>query len=88
MPPCAVTGIPDDARGERLVALYVHPDVAPAELWQRLAETDLPRLWLPKRENLYRGGCASTTRHRQAGSARRQAARAGLAGRRVRRVAA
>ena len=25
----------------------------PAELWQRLADTDLPRLWIPKRENLY-----------------------------------
>ena len=36
------------------MALYVHPDVPPAELWQRLSETDLPRLWLPKRENLYR----------------------------------
>jgi acyl-[acyl-carrier-protein]-phospholipid O-acyltransferase/long-chain-fatty-acid--[acyl-carrier-protein] ligase len=23
-------------------------------LWQKLAETDLPRLWIPKRENLYR----------------------------------
>jgi acyl-[acyl-carrier-protein]-phospholipid O-acyltransferase/long-chain-fatty-acid--[acyl-carrier-protein] ligase len=50
---CAVTGIPDDQRGERLVALYVHPSATPAELWQRLSETDLPRLWLPKRENLY-----------------------------------
>jgi acyl-[acyl-carrier-protein]-phospholipid O-acyltransferase/long-chain-fatty-acid--[acyl-carrier-protein] ligase len=50
---CAVTALPDEQRGERLVALYVRPEVAPAELWQRLAETSLPRLWLPKRENLY-----------------------------------
>jgi acyl-[acyl-carrier-protein]-phospholipid O-acyltransferase/long-chain-fatty-acid--[acyl-carrier-protein] ligase len=35
------------------VALYVRPDVAPAELWQRLNATELPRLWIPKRENLY-----------------------------------
>jgi len=51
--PCAVTAIADDQRGERLVALYVHPEIGPAELWQRLADTDLPRLWIPKRENLY-----------------------------------
>jgi acyl-[acyl-carrier-protein]-phospholipid O-acyltransferase / long-chain-fatty-acid--[acyl-carrier-protein] ligase len=50
---CVVTGIPDDARGERLVALYVHPTLTPAELHQRLSEADLPRLWIPKRENIY-----------------------------------
>jgi acyl-[acyl-carrier-protein]-phospholipid O-acyltransferase/long-chain-fatty-acid--[acyl-carrier-protein] ligase len=50
---CAVTGIPDDQRGERLVALYTCPDTAPAELWQRLSETSLPKLWVPKRENVY-----------------------------------
>jgi acyl-[acyl-carrier-protein]-phospholipid O-acyltransferase/long-chain-fatty-acid--[acyl-carrier-protein] ligase len=50
---CAVTGIPDDQRGERLVALYTRTDLEPADLWQRLSETDLPRLWLPKRENIY-----------------------------------
>jgi acyl-[acyl-carrier-protein]-phospholipid O-acyltransferase / long-chain-fatty-acid--[acyl-carrier-protein] ligase len=51
--PCAVTAIPDEQRGERLAALYAASGVNPAELWQRLAATDLPRLWLPKRENLY-----------------------------------
>jgi acyl-[acyl-carrier-protein]-phospholipid O-acyltransferase/long-chain-fatty-acid--[acyl-carrier-protein] ligase len=51
--PCAVTSVADDRRGERLAALYVH-EMEPAELWQKLAETDLPRLWIPKRENLYR----------------------------------
>jgi acyl-[acyl-carrier-protein]-phospholipid O-acyltransferase/long-chain-fatty-acid--[acyl-carrier-protein] ligase len=51
--PCAVTAVDDERRGERLVALYVQ-EMEPAELWQRLAETDLPRLWIPKRENLYR----------------------------------
>ncbi len=50
---CAVTGIPDDQRGERLVALYTRPDLTPHELWQRLSETSLPKLWLPKRENVY-----------------------------------
>jgi acyl-[acyl-carrier-protein]-phospholipid O-acyltransferase / long-chain-fatty-acid--[acyl-carrier-protein] ligase len=51
--PCAVTAVADDRRGERLVALYVH-EIEPAELWQKLSATDLPRLWIPKRENLYR----------------------------------
>ena len=52
--PCVVTAISDDHRGERLVALYVNPELTPADLWQRLAATSLPRLWLPKCENLYR----------------------------------
>ncbi|MBZ5625690.1 MAG: MFS transporter [Acidobacteriia bacterium] len=51
--PCAVTAIPDEERGERLVGLYTRPGLGPSELWLRLTETDLPRLWLPKRENLY-----------------------------------
>jgi acyl-[acyl-carrier-protein]-phospholipid O-acyltransferase/long-chain-fatty-acid--[acyl-carrier-protein] ligase len=50
---CVVTGIPDDTRGERLVALYVHPTLTPADLYQQLSDADLPRLWIPKRENLY-----------------------------------
>jgi acyl-[acyl-carrier-protein]-phospholipid O-acyltransferase/long-chain-fatty-acid--[acyl-carrier-protein] ligase len=51
--PCAVTAVADGVRGERLVVLYVKPDLPPDELWNRLAETDLPRLWVPKRENVY-----------------------------------
>jgi acyl-[acyl-carrier-protein]-phospholipid O-acyltransferase/long-chain-fatty-acid--[acyl-carrier-protein] ligase len=52
--PCAVTAVADHQRGERLVAMYVSPDLTPVDLWQKLAATDLPRLWLPKRENIYR----------------------------------
>jgi acyl-[acyl-carrier-protein]-phospholipid O-acyltransferase/long-chain-fatty-acid--[acyl-carrier-protein] ligase len=50
---CAVTGIPDEQRGERLAVLYARPDMAPDDVWRRLSETDLPKLWLPKRENIY-----------------------------------
>jgi len=25
----------------------------PDDLWRRLSETDLPKLWIPKRENIY-----------------------------------
>jgi acyl-[acyl-carrier-protein]-phospholipid O-acyltransferase/long-chain-fatty-acid--[acyl-carrier-protein] ligase len=50
---CVVTSIPDDTRGERLVAFYTDPDVTPHSLWERLCQTELPRLWLPKREELH-----------------------------------
>jgi acyl-[acyl-carrier-protein]-phospholipid O-acyltransferase/long-chain-fatty-acid--[acyl-carrier-protein] ligase len=49
---CAVTAIPDEARGERLVAFYTRADVTPESLWEQLCQTELPRLWLPRRENL------------------------------------
>jgi acyl-[acyl-carrier-protein]-phospholipid O-acyltransferase/long-chain-fatty-acid--[acyl-carrier-protein] ligase len=51
--PCVVTGIPDEQRGERLVVLYTRQDMPPMDLWQSLASTELPKLWLPKRENVY-----------------------------------
>jgi acyl-[acyl-carrier-protein]-phospholipid O-acyltransferase/long-chain-fatty-acid--[acyl-carrier-protein] ligase len=51
--PLAVTGVPDEQRGERLVVLYTRPDISPGEIWRQLSETDLPKLWLPKRENIY-----------------------------------
>jgi acyl-[acyl-carrier-protein]-phospholipid O-acyltransferase / long-chain-fatty-acid--[acyl-carrier-protein] ligase len=50
---CAVTGVPDEQRGERLAVLYARPDMTSDELWRRLSETDLPKLWIPKRENIY-----------------------------------
>jgi acyl-[acyl-carrier-protein]-phospholipid O-acyltransferase / long-chain-fatty-acid--[acyl-carrier-protein] ligase len=51
--PCVVLGIPDDQRGERLALLYCLSEIAPVELWRRLSETDLPKLWIPKRDNIY-----------------------------------
>jgi len=48
-----VTSIPDDQRGERLAVLYTKEDVTPAGLAKCLAETNLPKLWIPKKENLY-----------------------------------
>jgi acyl-[acyl-carrier-protein]-phospholipid O-acyltransferase/long-chain-fatty-acid--[acyl-carrier-protein] ligase len=52
--PCAVTGIPDERKGELIAVLYTAASVSPEELWKRLSETDLPKLWLPKRENIHR----------------------------------
>jgi acyl-[acyl-carrier-protein]-phospholipid O-acyltransferase/long-chain-fatty-acid--[acyl-carrier-protein] ligase len=51
--PCAVAAVPDDQRGERLVAMYVSPEVRPGELWEKLAAAGLPKLWVPKAENIY-----------------------------------
>jgi hypothetical protein len=40
-------------RGERLVAFFTHSMMTAYELWDRLCHTELPRLWLPKREDLH-----------------------------------
>lgn len=50
---CVVLAIPDEQKGERLLAFYTHKEITPEELWDRLCRTDLPRLWIPKRENLH-----------------------------------
>jgi acyl-[acyl-carrier-protein]-phospholipid O-acyltransferase / long-chain-fatty-acid--[acyl-carrier-protein] ligase len=50
---CAVTSIPDESKGERLVAFYTKSGVTPAELWAGLCESDLPKLWVPKRQDLH-----------------------------------
>ncbi len=48
---CAVVALADELKGEKLVAFYTK-DAAAREVWDALAATDLPRLWIPKRENL------------------------------------
>ncbi len=50
---CIVTAVPDEQKGERLVALYTQRDVEPQALWDQLAQTDLPKLWIPKRDSFY-----------------------------------
>jgi acyl-[acyl-carrier-protein]-phospholipid O-acyltransferase / long-chain-fatty-acid--[acyl-carrier-protein] ligase len=49
----AVTGVPDASRGERLVVFFTDPGKTPQQLWEALAATELPRLWLPKRDDLH-----------------------------------
>jgi hypothetical protein len=49
---CVVTAVPDEARGERLVAFFTDPAFEPQALWERLCLTPMPRLWLPKRDDL------------------------------------
>ena len=47
-----VVSVPDESRGERLIAFYSDPGLTPAALWEKLTATSLPRLWIPKREDL------------------------------------
>ncbi len=51
--PSAVTAVPDERKGERLVVFYTELGVSSEELSSRLAECGLPKLWIPKRESLY-----------------------------------
>ena len=48
-----VTSVPDSQRGEKLIALYCQNGMTKEELWQRLNDSDLPKLWIPKREDLF-----------------------------------
>src|SRR5262245_18608754 len=47
-----VVSVADESRGERLIAFYSDPALTPSELWEKLTATSLPRLWIPKREDL------------------------------------
>ena len=48
---CIVTATPDETKGERLVAFYTDPEATPQKLWEALCATELPKLWIPKRED-------------------------------------
>jgi acyl-[acyl-carrier-protein]-phospholipid O-acyltransferase/long-chain-fatty-acid--[acyl-carrier-protein] ligase len=50
---CVVVSVPDEQKGERLVVLYVRKESAPEEIWSRLNQTDLPKLWIPRRDNFF-----------------------------------
>jgi acyl-[acyl-carrier-protein]-phospholipid O-acyltransferase/long-chain-fatty-acid--[acyl-carrier-protein] ligase len=50
-----VTAVPDETKGERLVGFYIANEaMAPQLVWQGLSETDLPKLWIPKVNDLRR----------------------------------
>jgi acyl-[acyl-carrier-protein]-phospholipid O-acyltransferase/long-chain-fatty-acid--[acyl-carrier-protein] ligase len=48
-----VTAIPDEHRGEKLIAFYSRNGMEPGELWETLNQSELPKLWIPKRENIH-----------------------------------
>jgi acyl-[acyl-carrier-protein]-phospholipid O-acyltransferase/long-chain-fatty-acid--[acyl-carrier-protein] ligase len=50
---CAVTAIPDERKGERLVVLHTRQEMSARELWEGLSRSELPKLWVPRPENIY-----------------------------------
>ncbi|HYY69466.1 MAG TPA: AMP-binding protein, partial [Terriglobales bacterium] len=44
----AVTGVPDEKKGERLVVLHTLPEEILEGILERLAQADLPALWKPR----------------------------------------
>ncbi|HEY2990692.1 MAG TPA: acyl-[ACP]--phospholipid O-acyltransferase [Candidatus Binatia bacterium] len=50
---CVVIALPDEQKGERLAALYTNKEIAPDELWNKLNQTDLPKLWIPRRDSFF-----------------------------------
>lgn len=50
----AVTGLPDDKKGERLMVLHTLDEAKLETVLEKLAATDLPNLWKPKRDQFLR----------------------------------
>lgn len=50
---CFVTAVTDSSKGERLVVLHTEKDLNSDDIWKYLCRTDLPRLWIPRRDNIY-----------------------------------
>ena len=48
-----VTALPDEQRGDKLIAFYAQNGMSKEELWEKLNQSDLPKLWIPRRENLH-----------------------------------
>jgi acyl-[acyl-carrier-protein]-phospholipid O-acyltransferase / long-chain-fatty-acid--[acyl-carrier-protein] ligase len=48
-----VTALPDEQKGEKLIAFYARNGMSVDELWEGLNRSDLPKLWIPKRENIH-----------------------------------
>jgi acyl-[acyl-carrier-protein]-phospholipid O-acyltransferase/long-chain-fatty-acid--[acyl-carrier-protein] ligase len=49
----AVTAIPDEQRGEKLIAFYTENGITRNQLWEKLNQSELPKLWIPKREDIH-----------------------------------
>lgn len=48
-----VVGIPDERRGERLIALYTDECIQPRDIAQALSRRGLPALWIPKSDSIF-----------------------------------
>jgi acyl-[acyl-carrier-protein]-phospholipid O-acyltransferase/long-chain-fatty-acid--[acyl-carrier-protein] ligase len=49
----AVTAVPDEQKGEKLVVFHTADGVSATEIWEKLNQSELPKLWIPKRENIH-----------------------------------
>ena len=49
-----VTGVPDGKKGERLVVLHTMTDDKLQECIEKLAQADLPNLWVPRKDQFFR----------------------------------
>jgi acyl-[acyl-carrier-protein]-phospholipid O-acyltransferase/long-chain-fatty-acid--[acyl-carrier-protein] ligase len=50
---CVVTGVADERRGEKLVAFVEARGITSKDIWQSLLETDLPKIWIPKSDDIH-----------------------------------
>ena len=50
----AVTGVPDDKKGERLVVLHTLSETAFKGFLEKLPKVDLPNLWAPRANQFFR----------------------------------
>ena len=48
-PACAITSLPDEQKGERLIVFYTK-EIPAAEITKQLKESDLPKLWIPRKD--------------------------------------
>jgi len=48
-----VSAVPDEKKGERLVVLHTLPEDQLAPVLERLAESDLPALWKPRKDQFF-----------------------------------
>jgi acyl-[acyl-carrier-protein]-phospholipid O-acyltransferase/long-chain-fatty-acid--[acyl-carrier-protein] ligase len=48
-----VTAVPDEKKGERLIVLHVLPEDKLAPVLEKLAESDLPALWKPRKDQFF-----------------------------------
>lgn len=47
----AVTSVPDDRRGERLIVVHIPIKLSAAQVCKRLAEQNLPKIWIPSSDD-------------------------------------
>lgn len=52
--PLAVTAVPDEKKGERLVVLHAEMDKTPAELVKKLGQAGFPNLFIPGVDSFYK----------------------------------